>query len=161
MARTILLIAAPEDYECLIGYCTQLALRLLPMELGQEVKPANEGPACFLGPQQETELHPYGNPPVHITDVKDPLLLFVRPYYMPPYLVDGQIRLNEDNKEVSEQIRPTFEKLRRWVRKTWHKTDQFASYIGPQALELLNSNRAQWRSNLHSAKGHVVVVNAR
>lgn len=70
----------------------------------------------------------------------------------------GKISLNEDNKAISEQIRPAFEKIRRWVKKHWHKTEQFASYVGPEAHALLSANEAEWRSCLHAAKGHVVLV---
>lgn len=158
MAKTILLIAAPQDYEDLMAFCSELGLHTLPMSLGKSVALPAEGPVCFLGFAKESELHPYGSPPVRISDVKDPLLLFVRPYYAPPYLTDGQISLNEDNKAVSEQIRPAFEKIRRWVKKNWHKTEEFASYIGPEAVSLLGSKAAQWRSNLHAAERQVVIT---
>lgn len=161
MAKTILLIASRKDYESLLGYCARLGLRLLPMRLDAPVKEPQDGAVCFLGHVEISDLHPFGNPPVRITDAKDPLLLFVRPYHRPPYLIDGGIHLNLDNRQVSNKIRPTFEKLRLWVKKHWHKTDSHASYIGPEALVLLESGEAEWRSHVYGAQVHTVVVGMR
>ena len=152
MAKAILLIASRRDYENLLGYCGELGLRLLPMRLDTPVKEPEDGPVCYLGHMDDSDLHPFGSPPVCVTDVTDPLLLFVRPYQSPPYLIDGGIHLNLDSKQVSDLIRPTFEKLRSWVRKHWHKTEAHVSYIGPEALILLSSGEAQWRSHLYGTK---------
>ena len=37
MARSILLIAAAEDYEQLVLYCEEIGLRLLPMMIGKSI----------------------------------------------------------------------------------------------------------------------------
>jgi hypothetical protein len=158
MARTILIIAGPSDYEQLVGYCRELGLHLLPACIGSPIPAPSVSQMCYLGSMKESELHPYGNPPIRVTDVRDPLLLFIRPYYDPPYLTDGSISLNEDNKAVSALIKPAFEKIRKWVKLNWSKTNQFASYIGPEAQSLLSENKAEWRSWLHNAEGHVVLI---
>jgi hypothetical protein len=161
MAKSILLIASRKDYETLLEYCRQLGLQLLPMKIDIPVKEPQDGPTCYLGHMEISGLHPYGVPPVRITDVKDPLLLFVRPYQSPPYLIDGGIHLNLDNQQVSNLIRPTFEKLRRWVKKNWHKTESHASYVGTEALLLLNSGEAQWRSHTQGMSVQYVVTGQR
>lgn len=148
-------MAGPTDYEELMAYCAELGLRLIPLRRGQAIPAPGDGPVCYLGKISDADIQTHGAQQ-SVLDVMNPLLLFVRPYYSSPFLTDGQITLNEDIKSMSEQIRPTFEKLRRWVRKRWHKTDSYASYIGPEALLLLRDGGAQWRSCLHAASSETV-----
>jgi len=49
VARTILLMAAAEDYEQLVLYCEEIGLRLLPMMIGQSIAAPKDGPVCYLG----------------------------------------------------------------------------------------------------------------
>jgi hypothetical protein len=159
MARTILLMAAAEDYEQLVLYCEEIGLRLLPMMIGKSIPAPKDGPVCYLGRADSEGLHPYGNPPLRLADVRDPLLLFARPYHAPPFLIDGQISLNEDNRAVSNLIKPHFEKIRRWVRKNWVKRGDQASYVGPIADQLLSNGSAVWRSQLYGVPSEVIIVN--
>ena len=86
MARTILLIAAAGDYQQLVLYCEEIGLRLLPMMIGKSIPAPKDGPVCYLG----EGLHPYGNPALRLSDVRDPLLLFVRPIARRRFLSTGK-----------------------------------------------------------------------
>lgn len=156
MARTILLIAAEPDYEQLVSYCADIGLRLQPMMIGQSLRAPKDGPVCFLSLTASESLHPYGDPPIRLSVALDPMLLFMRPYHAPPFLVDGQISLNEDSPAISSQIRPHFEKIRRWVKKNWVKPH--AAYVGPVAHELLSTGGATWRSCLDGVPLETIVV---
>jgi hypothetical protein len=90
MARTILLIAAAGDYQQLVFYCEEIGLRLLPMMIGKSIPAPKDGPVCYLGRADSEGLHPYGNPALRLSDVRDPLLLFVRPIARRRFLSTGK-----------------------------------------------------------------------
>lgn len=136
----------------------ECALSLVPLNLKYPVVQPKDGPVCFVSFKSINELHPYGEENSELADVIDPLLLFTRPYYDPPYLTDGSIILNDDAKEVSNQIKPYFNKLGRWVRKNWSKHSDHASWVGPEAYELLETGKGRWRSCLHAATGEIIRV---
>ena len=83
----------------------------------------------------ESALHPYGNPPVRITDARDPVLRFIRPYFSNPFLVVGHIYWSNDVPELAQRTKPHYQRMVRWIRKEWVKDGDF--YIGPEADQLV------------------------
>lgn len=158
MSKSLLIIASNNDYESLMEYMRSCDLSLVPLDLRYPVAQPKDGPVCYLSCKTIDELHPYGEGNTKLADVIDPLLLFTRPYYDPPYLTDGSIVLNDDVQEVSDQIKPLFNKVARWVRKNWSKHPDHASWVGPEAYNLLQSGKGQWRSCLHAATGKIIRV---
>ena len=148
MARTLMLLADRTDHEALIGACSSFGLHLLPMRPGTEIGNPSRGPVCFLGYLRESELHPVIGAKPRFSDAVDPLLFFARPYHDGQFLVDGQIRLNDDNKEVAKGIKPYFTKIERWLKSNWRHDKNLGAYIGPVAADLLASSQVVIRSSL-------------
>lgn len=162
MSKSILLIASNGDLHALTSFMKKIGLHLVPMLINEngnnDVGEPKDGPACYATFVPIDELHTYGKSKNKIADVIDPMLFFMRPYYDPPYLTDVSIVLNEDATQVSEKIKPHFNKISRWLRKNWSKTKKHASWIGPEALTLIESGKAEWRSCLHAAQGEIIKI---
>ena len=132
MSSSIGFVCDAEDDYNFIKFSESLGLYLVPFDLERPVdlNPA-DGPACYLSLVPESKLHPYGEPPVKIADVIDPMLFLLRGYYKSPYLVFGQMQWNNDNKSLGRQTRPYYDKLVTWIKSNWRKYND--TYVGPQA----------------------------
>jgi hypothetical protein len=136
MGSSIAFYCGDSDLQSLQTLASSLGLRLQAPAIGQSVpsSPA-DGPFCFLSMVPESELHPYGNPPVRITDARDPILRFIRPYFSNPFLVVGHIHWSNDAPELARRTKADYQRLARWIRKEWIKDGDF--YIGPEAHQLV------------------------
>ena len=87
------------------------------------------------------QLHPYGDPPILIAEVIDPMLDVVRAYDKDGYLVLGGVYWNNDYKGIGAKVLPFYRKIQRWIRKNWTKYGDF--YMGPEASRLVEEEGAQ------------------
>jgi len=162
MADSIQVLAADSDYRALRAFIGSSGLLLLPMriddpDIDNDHDRLNH-PGCYISQLPLEQLHPYGNPPVQIADVIDPLIFFIRPYHVPPHLTAGSLILNTDAPEVSQKIRAQFERLRRWIRRNWKHRKEWSCYVGPEADHLLNTGAAIYRSPLEGVPVNQVQV---
>src|SRR5262245_27475682 len=139
MGSSIGFYCGKADNAELTEFARSVGLHVVPPRLDRESagEPEEAGPFCYLSTLPREELHPYGQPPVLIADVKDPLLLFMRGFYKEPYLVLGQIHWNNDVAALASITRPYFQKLTRWIRQNWRKPDRWDFYCEPEASTLL------------------------
>ena len=132
MSSSIGFVCGEQDDRDLLEHARSIGLYIIAGEIGHTVNPdASKWPGCYLSLVPEDELHPYGDPPVKIADVIDPMLFLLRSYYQEPYLVFGHIQWNNDNKALGTQTKPAYQKLCRWIKSEWRKWED--TYVGPQA----------------------------
>lgn len=149
MPGRILMFAGPKDDEAFRQHAESIGMLLLHPFAGRMTR--KESKAAFENPQQGglfsflglEDLHPDNHPSGCLCEVVDPLLPYFRPWYQPPYLVAGQVVWNTDVKELAQQTRPYFQKLRRWVQKNWKRRQEDKYYIGPDAQRILQEQEAQ------------------
>ena len=135
MGSSIGFFCADGDLQALQQFSKSVGLRLQAPLVGQDVpEAAKDSPYCFLSLVPESELHPYGSPPLRVTDARDPVLRFMRPYFSNPYLVLGHIYWSNDVPALAERTKASYQRLARWVRKEWEKYGDF--YVGPEAMRL-------------------------
>ena len=143
MGSAILIFAGPEDDLALREYAGSIGLTLLhryahDLTAEENAKafedPSRGGWFSFL-PVSSLGRHPH--PAIGLCDVIDSLLHYIRPHYIHPYLVAGQVILNDDVRALADQTRPYFRKLRRWVQKNWRRREEDRYYIGPDAERIL------------------------
>lgn len=140
MGSSIAFYCGNTDIAALSQFAQSLGLHLVPMQLDREdVGMPENGPACFLSTIQRENLHPYGTPPVKISDVTDPLMLFMRAYHKPPYLVLGHVKWNDDKADFAAITRPYYQKIARWIRAQWRRPEGWDFYCGPEATQLLEN----------------------
>lgn len=126
-----------SDNEELELYAKSIGLHTVASSMdGQVFNDPVSGPFCYLSLVEKAELHPFGNPPVRISDAKDPILRFMRAYFCNPYLVVGHIYWSNDVPALASQTKPYYQKLARWIRKEWSKYGDF--YVGPEAKSLID-----------------------
>jgi hypothetical protein len=136
MGSSIAFYCADSDLQSLQKFAQSIGLHLQAPLIGQKVSECpKDGPFCFLSLAPETELHPYGSPPLRISAARDPVLRFVRPYFSYPYLVLGHVYWSNDVPAIAERTKAIYQRLARWVRKEWAKQGDI--YVGPEALALL------------------------
>lgn len=152
MASSIYFFCGPEDYRELIQFVASIGLFVFPV-CPVDIDPATgehwakdnpqEAPLGFLSFLPIDQLHPYGSPVgMKIDDTVDPMILFIFPYYQPPYLVAGSFQLSTD--KFSAQTQPYFRKLANWIRKHYRKRPEIKGfYFGPQADNLVDEEGAQ------------------
>jgi hypothetical protein len=150
MSRSIYMIAAPDDYDQLSRFVDSIGLQLVPpliTHFGSDalLDPVI-GPFCYLSFLEPGELHPYGDPPIRISDATDPLLEFLRPYYDPPHLIDGRLHWKDYPENLAARTKPYFDKLFRWVRANWKNKTEDRFWTGPVAFDMLADGSAQHRS---------------
>ena len=142
-----MLFGAKEDTRELTRFASTMGLRLLPFNIDQIGNPDMDDPearpGCYLSYLPVEELHPYGEPPIKISDASDPLIQFLRPYYSRPYLVAGRIYWSDDAPEFEDLTKPYYNKLQRWVRKNWKKREEDGYYVGPEAERLIRDEGAK------------------
>lgn len=158
MARTLMLLANETDYGALVAACSSFGLHLIPMQPGSDIGSPAKHPVCFLSYLPQSELHPTNGTQPRFVEVIDPLLLFARPYQEAHFLVDGQIRLNEDNRVVARKIKPYFAKIERWLKRNWQHHKSIGAYIGPGGQHLLASSQAAIKSSLSGVPVEYVPV---
>jgi hypothetical protein len=134
-----------SDTGALQDFALSLGLHLVPMTIEGEVKDPASGPYCYLSIAPRSELHPYGDPPIRLTDVRDPMLGFMRGYFKDQFLVFGHIYWSNDVKALAVQTKPYYAKLRSWIKREWRRHGDI--YIGPEA-ECLISAGAQMVNTL-------------
>jgi hypothetical protein len=148
-ANRILIFAGLEDDLALRTYAQSLGLTLLHPHAFRMTAEENErafdnpiqgGLFSFLPVQQ---LHRHPHPDIGFCEALDPLILYIRPSYRPPYLVAGQIHWYTDVRTMADQTKPYFQKLRRWVQTNWRRRDEDGYYVGPAAERLLVEGKAQ------------------
>ena len=137
MGSAVGFFADESDRKALESFALSLGMHLLPMQLDREItNEVDDGPACYLSVVSRDELHAYGNPPVKIAEVMDPMLFFMRSYFKNPYLVLGQIIWNNDDDALAKITRPYYNKISTWIKKNWDVLPG-VFYIGPNAKKLL------------------------
>ena len=145
----ILIFASPEDDASLRIYAKSIGLILLHPHAYKMTAEENErafddpiqgGYFSFL-PVDQLHCHPHPN--IGLCEALDPLVLYIRPSYRPPYLVAGQIQWYTDVRSMADQTKPYFQKLRRWVQANWRRRDEDDYYVGPHADQILAKDKAQ------------------
>lgn len=148
-AGAILLFAGSEDDAALRAYAKSIGLALLHPHAYNMSPEENErafddpiqgGFFSFLPAEQ---LHRHPNPKIGLCEAVEPLILYIRPSYRPPYLVAGQIHWYRDVQALAERTKPYFQKLRRWVRANWRRREEDDYYVGPHAERILRDEKAQ------------------
>jgi len=131
--------ASQTDQGALDNFAASLGLRLVSPTLGQPVNSAELGPFCFLTAVEESDLHPYGLPPVRLTDALDPMLGYMRSYFKSPYLVCGHIQYSDDVRVLAQATRPYYSKLSGWIKAKWTRLPGGGFYIGDEAQRLVEA----------------------
>ena len=138
MGNRILFVAGPDDIRNLTSLIEGMGLHLVPNQLGQTY---SADPmilkGCHISLVPQEQLHVEKRPPFWYSHALDPLLTFDRSCYSPPYLTPGEIRWIDDAPVVAEPVRLPFQKIARWVRKTWSKPKGNSWYYGPDAWRLV------------------------
>ena len=138
MGSSVGFYCGPTDIDALQGFAVSTGLHLVPMTIDKEnVLAPGDGPFCYLSLAPKSELHPFGKPPVKLTDAKDPMLGFVRAYFKNPYLVAGHIYWSNDVAALAAKTKPYFQKLRDWVEREWELLPGGGYYVGREAKELI------------------------
>jgi hypothetical protein len=136
MGSHVCFFCGPSDANALEKFSVSLGLQIIPVLFEQSSVPLPiDMPHCFLSPVPKSALHPYGHPPLKVTDARDPLLSFSRAYFSTPYLVMGRIHWNNDVQSLASQTKPYFQKLKAWMKREWEKRGDV--YLGPEAAELI------------------------
>ncbi|RUL78248.1 hypothetical protein [Dyella choica] len=139
MGRSIGFYCGSSDLEFLQRFSTSIGLHILAPLIDRELSADPvDGPFCYLSVVSGSELHPFGHPPVRLTDARDPLLAYMRAYFKNPYLVAGHIGWSDDVATLAVQTRPYFEKISRWMKKEWGRLPGGDYYVGPEARSLID-----------------------
>jgi hypothetical protein len=70
MGSSICFFCGSSDNDNLQNFAMSLGLHLISMKIDNEVSwDPSLGPVCYLSVVPKSELHPYGNPPIRVTDV--------------------------------------------------------------------------------------------
>ena len=128
-----------SDNEALQEFSKSIGLYLMPMTMDNDLSadPA-KGPFCFLSVVPMADLHPYGIPPVRLTDAKDPMLGFMRSYFANPYLVAGHIHWSNDVPALAVKTKPYYQKITKWIKQNWQPQPGGNFYLGPEAQSLIS-----------------------
>ena len=147
MGSSIEFFAGPADDRALCAEARDSGLHLVPPWLDQlesaDVDNPAKGPFWFLSFVPIRDLHPYGDPPVQVSDATDPLIELLRGYYDPPHLVAGRLYWSNDVPALSRQTKPHYTRLARWIRRSWMKRPEDGYFIGPDALQLIAKHGAK------------------
>ena len=140
MTSSIAFYASQIDREILESFAISLGLCLVSPTVGRPVNAdAALGPFCYLSAVAESELHPYGKPPVRISDARDPMLSYMRSYFERPFLVLGHIQHSDDVRALAQVTRPYYSKLSRWIKSSWACLPGGDIYIGADAQRLVEN----------------------
>jgi hypothetical protein len=135
MGSNVVIYGCETDCRTLEEFTRSLGLRLIAPMVGVAApESGKDGPWCYLSLRPENELHPFGVPPRY-TDARDPLLGFMRPYYVEPYLVLGHIHRSTDVRSLAALTELPFNRIKRWIKASWTKYGDV--YIGPGAADLI------------------------
>lgn len=147
MGSSIQFFAGPADDRALCDAARAIGLSLLTPWLDQldtaDPDKPETGAFWYLSTVPTAGLHPYGSPPVQVSDATDPLIELLRGYYVPPFLVAGRLYCSDDVPALSRQTKPYFSRLARWVRSNWKRRTEDGYYIGPEAMRLVAEDQAQ------------------
>lgn len=92
MVSGVLFYCGSSDIEALTDYIQSLGLIFVAPIMNQKLEEENfEGPFFYISIIPKSELNPYGDPPLRISDATDPFIDFSRGYFKDPYLVLGHI----------------------------------------------------------------------
>jgi len=142
MGSQILFAAGREDMKALNAFVRSLDMYFVPP--GPDIEYSDDETilgGCYISLIPKEQLIRDQRYP-HRYSSRNPILLFERPVYRPPYLKPGNIYWNNDNTEMAVQTKPVFRKIVGWIRKNWPKPQGFALYAGPQALKLVDQENA-------------------
>lgn len=136
MGSGIYFFAGSSDSVELNRAIDDIGLIKVPYRLDTKVhESADQGPFCYLSFLPVDQLHPYGKPPVKVSDATDPLLQFMQAYVDREGLVAGRIYWPDDNSETATLTKPYYQKVARWIRKNWSKGEE-GYYFGPEAAQM-------------------------
>jgi len=139
MGSSIGFYCADDDNQHLQMFAESLGLIAVSLRIDIEVGHASvTGPYCFLSTVPKSKLHPYGSPPLRLTDAKDPMLGFMRSYFANPYLVAGHIQWSNDVPILAAQTKPYYQDIAQWIKNNWEALPGRGYYIGPRARELVS-----------------------
>jgi hypothetical protein len=159
MGSSIGFYCGPLDIGDLESFARSIDLHLIaPRMDAEDVLPPENGPFRYLSVVPKSELHPFGMPPVNITDARDPIMRFMRGYFENPYLVAGHLYWSNDVRPLAAVTKPYFEKLRRWIKGRWERLPGGGFYIGPEAKALVSKGATMVNVLPGSAESHIVQV---
>jgi hypothetical protein len=139
MGSSIGFYCGPADNAALQKFAESIGLIPVPLTIDREFSENPEiRPFCYLSLVPISELHPYGKPPITVTDARDPVIGFMRGYFKNPYLVAGQIQWSDDVASLAALTKPYYQKLSKWIKQHWEKRSDSSFYIGPEAGSLIN-----------------------
>jgi hypothetical protein len=137
MGSSVPFYAAPEDDGQLVGYAESLGLVLVPPVLpdgelsASSCRDPNVHALCYLSVVGIRELHPYGSPPNRVSPATDALIEFHRSRLDSGTLTIGRIYWSDDVPELAKRTKPSFERLKKWMKATWQKRERV--FVGPAA----------------------------
>jgi hypothetical protein len=138
MGSTIAFYCGENDTRSLEEYALSIGLALVSTTIDAKVSASiDEGPYCYLSVLPISDLNPYGEKKNKLSDATDPLIGFMRSYFMNPYLVLGHLYLSNDVPDLHKITKPYYSKLSKWVKRNWSKYGDI--YIGPDATKLIDS----------------------
>jgi hypothetical protein len=140
MGSSIGFFCGNADLKALRSFGESIGLIVIAPKFDKEINDdASTGPYCFFSTVGKSELHPFGNPPVRLTDARDPIMRFMRGYFKAPYLVAGHVYWSDDVKELAAKTKPYFQKTSKWIKTNWELHPGGGFYIGPEAKSLIDT----------------------
>lgn len=138
MGSSVGFYCGSKDDEALRDFAKSIGLLLIAPTVDKApAQDAADGPYCLLSLVPVSELHPYGQPPIRISDAKDPVMRFMRGYFKNPYLVAGHIYRSDDVPMLGAKTKGSFQKLTKWIKGEWEKLPGGDFYVGPEAKILI------------------------
>lgn len=114
MGSSVEFFAGPADDIALCAEVKNFGLHLVTPWLDQlgrvDPEQPSKGAFWFLSFLPIEDLHPYGDPPVQISDATDPLIELLRSYYDPPFIIAGRLYWSDDVPALSRQTKPYYSK---------------------------------------------------
>jgi hypothetical protein len=154
MGSRIAFYCGNQDHQALQAYAQSIGLKAIAPEIDKPLKEPADGRMCYLLPITHKELHPYGEPKTLLTDVKDPMLFFMRGYFSDPYLLLGQLGWNDLKPELAAITKPYYQKLLKWIKANWEKSGDI--YIGSEAKLLIEKGAQKVNSIPGAAEFNIV-----
>jgi hypothetical protein len=139
MGSSIGFYCGPADNNAIQRFAESIGLHLVPTSIDKPVNTVPElGPYCFLSLLPVSELHPYGEPCVRVTDARDPMIGFMRSYFKDPYLVAGHLNWSDDVSALAVKTKPYFQQLTKWIKQQWTLLPGGGFYVGPEGRTLVD-----------------------
>jgi hypothetical protein len=146
MSGQVQFFAAAADDLALRGYAQSLGLILVPGEWMKavpwpDVTEPSQCRLCGFSAVQVDALHPVdvlpvGSGKVRVGWATDPIIEFQRSVVVEDAVIAGRLWWSDHPKALAVQTKPCFDRLRRWIGKTWTKRERDGYFIGPAAQGL-------------------------